>query len=46
MIMVWYADDFVAGFQYENDDRRFWNELRERLGSANRGKDVLTERAG
>jgi RNA-directed DNA polymerase len=31
MIMVRYADDLVVGFQYENDARRFWDAMRERL---------------
>jgi group II intron reverse transcriptase/maturase len=31
MIIVRYADDFIVGFQHENDARRFWNEMRERL---------------
>jgi group II intron reverse transcriptase/maturase len=31
MIMVRYADDIVAGFQHENDARRFWDAMRERL---------------
>jgi RNA-directed DNA polymerase len=31
MIIVRYADDIVAGFQYEADARRFWNMMRERL---------------
>src|SRR5271163_1586150 len=31
MIMVRYADDIVVGFQHENDARRFWDEMRERL---------------
>src|SRR5262245_30788535 len=32
MIIVRYADDFIVGFQHENDARRFLNALRERLG--------------
>src|ERR1700722_18158515 len=31
MIIVRYADDFIAGFEHETDARRFWNEMRERL---------------
>src|SRR6202522_3368157 len=31
MIIVRYADDFIVGFEYESDARRFWNEMRERL---------------
>src|SRR6266850_4805587 len=31
MIIVRYADDLVVGFQYENDARRFWDAMRERL---------------
>jgi group II intron reverse transcriptase/maturase len=31
MIMVRYADDLVVGFQHENDARRFWDAMRERL---------------
>jgi RNA-directed DNA polymerase len=31
MIIVRYADDFIVGFQHENDARRFSNEMRERL---------------
>src|ERR1700688_1997224 len=31
MIMVRYADDTVVGFQHENDARRFWDDMRERL---------------
>ncbi len=31
MIMVRYADDIVVGFQHEDDARRFWDEMRERL---------------
>jgi group II intron reverse transcriptase/maturase len=32
MIIVRYADDFIIGFQYENDARRFLEEMRKRLG--------------
>jgi RNA-directed DNA polymerase len=32
MIIVRYADDFIVGFQYESDARRFLDEMRERLG--------------
>ena len=31
MIMVRYADDIVVGFQHEQDARRFWDAMRERL---------------
>ena len=31
MIIVRYADDFIVGFQYERDARRFLDELRARL---------------
>jgi group II intron reverse transcriptase/maturase len=31
MIVVRYADDFVIGFQYEADARRFWDSMRERF---------------
>src|ERR1700681_1251628 len=31
MIIVRYADDIVVGFQHENDARRFWDDMRERL---------------
>jgi len=31
MILVRYADDIIVGFQYENDARRFWDAMRERL---------------
>ncbi len=31
MVCVRYADDIVLGFQHENDARRFWNAMRERL---------------
>ena len=33
MIMVRYADDIVVGFQHEDDARRFWDAMRERLGA-------------
>ena len=33
VIVVRYADDFIVGFQYEWEARRFWNELRERLAA-------------
>jgi RNA-directed DNA polymerase len=32
MIIVRYADDFIVGFEHENDARRFLEEMRERLG--------------
>jgi RNA-directed DNA polymerase len=32
MIIVRYADDFIIGFQYETDARRFLDLLRERMG--------------
>jgi group II intron reverse transcriptase/maturase len=32
MVIVRYADDFIVGFQHENDARRFLEEMRERLG--------------
>src|SRR5499425_2527852 len=32
MIIVRYADDFIVGFQHEDDARRFLDEMRERLG--------------
>ena len=32
MIVVRYADDLVAGFQFESDARRFLDALRKRLG--------------
>ena len=32
MIIVRYADDFIVGFQHENDARRFLDAMRERLG--------------
>jgi RNA-directed DNA polymerase len=31
MIMVRYADDAVVGFQHEDDARRFWDAMRDRL---------------
>src|SRR5262249_17151130 len=31
MIIVRYADDFIAGFQHESQARRFLDEMRERL---------------
>src|SRR6516162_10916719 len=31
MVIVRYADDFVVGFGYEADARRFWDALRKRL---------------
>jgi len=31
VIIVRYADDFVVGFEYESDARRFWDALRMRL---------------
>ena len=32
MIIVRYADDFIIGFEYESDARRFLGAMRERLG--------------
>jgi group II intron reverse transcriptase/maturase len=32
MIIVRYADDFIIGFQHEDDARRFLDEMRKRLG--------------
>src|SRR4029450_13115734 len=32
MIIVRYADDFIIGFEYESDARRFLEAMRERLG--------------
>jgi RNA-directed DNA polymerase len=32
MIIVRYADDFIIGFEYEGDARRFLEAMRERLG--------------
>jgi group II intron reverse transcriptase/maturase len=31
VIVVRYADDIVAGFEYEADARRFWDAMRQRL---------------
>src|SRR6201998_2941275 len=31
MIIVRYADDFIVGFQHENDARRFLDEMRNRV---------------
>jgi RNA-directed DNA polymerase len=31
VITVRFADDFIVGFEYEEDARRFWDELRERF---------------
>src|SRR5215468_2355723 len=31
VVIVRYADDFVVGFEYEDDARRFWDALRVRL---------------
>jgi len=31
VVIVRYADDFVVGFEYEGDARRFWDALRARL---------------
>jgi len=31
VIIVRYSDDFVVGFEYESDARRFWDALRMRL---------------
>jgi RNA-directed DNA polymerase len=31
VIIVRYADDLVAGFEHENDARRFWDAMRDRL---------------
>ena len=31
MIVVRFADDFIVGFEYEQDAQRFLDELRERL---------------
>ena len=36
VILVRYADDFVMGFQYEGEARRFLEALRERLGEFQR----------
>jgi len=32
VVIVRYADDFVVGFEFESDARRFWDALRARLG--------------
>ena len=32
MILVRYADDIVVGFEREDDARRFWDAMRDRLG--------------
>jgi RNA-directed DNA polymerase len=32
VIIVRWADDFIVGFEHEQDARRFWTELRERFG--------------
>jgi len=32
VIIVRYADDYVVGFEYESDARRFWDAMRARLG--------------
>src|SRR5262245_49139566 len=32
-IVVRYADDFIVGFQYEWEARRFWDDLRDRLAA-------------
>jgi RNA-directed DNA polymerase len=32
MIIVRYADDFIIGFEHENDAQRFLDEMRKRLG--------------
>jgi RNA-directed DNA polymerase len=31
VVIVRYADDFVVGFEYETDARRFWDAMRKRL---------------
>jgi RNA-directed DNA polymerase len=31
IIVVRYADDFVVGFQYQEEAKRFWDELKERM---------------
>ena len=33
VIVVRYADDFIVGFQHEQEARRFWAELRDRLAT-------------
>jgi len=47
VIIVRYADDFVMGFQYEDDGRRFLEELKARLGkfglALHEGKTRLIE---
>jgi group II intron reverse transcriptase/maturase len=47
MIVVRYADDLVAGFEHEDDSRRFLDALRERFGafslSLHPGKTRLIE---
>jgi RNA-directed DNA polymerase len=47
MIIVRYADDLVAGFEHEDDSRRFLDALRERFGtfslSLHPGKTRLIE---
>jgi group II intron reverse transcriptase/maturase len=35
MIVVRYADDIVAGFQYKSDAERFWAEMRKRFRKFN-----------
>jgi group II intron reverse transcriptase/maturase len=35
MIVVRYADDLIAGFQYKSDAERFWAEMRERFRKFN-----------
>jgi len=35
MIVVRYADDLVAGFQYQSDAERFWEAMRERFRKFN-----------
>ena len=35
MIMVRYADDIVAGFQYQSDAKRFWKDLKLRFHKFN-----------
>ena len=35
VVIVRYADDFVAGFQYQSDAQRFLEELRERFRQFN-----------
>ena len=47
MVVVRYADDLVAGFEHEDDSRRFLDALRERFGvfslSLHPGKTRLLE---